>query len=215
MLKDLHEEFLRCQEEIDAGLYHTHPKINVFTNLVQDAMNNKKTKCLIVIEHEQLGREIIMAINRNPETQLKIASVGTNSNDGQLYVTLLSNVIINRCLLNRAELIRANDILIVPVTSLARTAEFPYSLFAWVIEYEDYGLDISDKVNRATRHVKLITSRTESAHQNEANERLCEAWIKKLRYVFKYSKGVFELIFRVKGLHCALMTSYLKFEPST
>ena len=78
-------------------------------------------------------------------------------------------------------MIQANEILIVTATILAGTTEFPYSLFAWVIEYEDYGLDISDKGSRGTRHVKLITTRDESVRQNEVNERLCEAWIKKLR----------------------------------
>jgi len=95
MLKDLYDEFLRCQQEIDAGLYQTHPKINVFTNLVQDATHNRKNKCLVVIEHEQLGREINMALNRGNQTQLKIASISPNLNDGQLYVTLTLRVFIH------------------------------------------------------------------------------------------------------------------------
>ncbi len=86
MLKDLHEELLRCQQEIDAGLFQTHPKINLFTRLVQDATSNRKNKCLIVIEHEQLGREIIVALNRSPETHLEIGTVTESMNQSQLYV---------------------------------------------------------------------------------------------------------------------------------
>lgn len=183
MLRDLHEELLRCQQEIDAGLFQTHPKINLFTRLVQDATANHKSKCLIVIEHEQLGREIISALNRSPETQVEIGTMTDNTSQAQLYVLFdsISLFRLTQILADSGDLIRSNDVLIVPVTTLAKSAEFPYAHFSWVIEYEDYGLDISDKVKRATRHVKLITSRDESVHQSEANERLCEAWIKRLR----------------------------------
>jgi hypothetical protein len=90
MLRDLHEELLRCQQEIDAGLFQTHPKINVFTRLVSDATSNRKNKCLIIIEHEQLGSEIIVALNRNPETHLEIGTITENMTQSQMYVEIVS-----------------------------------------------------------------------------------------------------------------------------